>query len=392
MTDSHTRIIDQGWLKEFADAGKLKVPDLLITAPFIKLGAVRHLKSGATQIRVLTRFSLNDFVEGVSDIDALRHLLKAGAEVRGIKNLHAKLYVFGTQRAILTSANLTLAALTRNHELGLVTENPELVKPCRGYFDQLWHAASRHSKPLSSEMLDTWKKKIEPAIIAKSEHSVRFADYGTDLGFLPDPPVPSVEPQISVQAFVKFFGTSQSRADRSALILTEVENSESNWALSYPKAKRPRQVKTGNVMFIGRMVRSPNDIRIYGRAIAYQHQPGRDEASAEDKKRQPWKEKWSSYIRVRDPEFILGTLQNGISLNEMMDELGEKSFVSTESNALRGEGNTNPRIALRSKAHMPLSQTAADWVNTRFYRALSQHGRISAAQLENLYSQELPVA
>ena len=45
-------------------------------------------------------------------------LLDAGASIRGIQNLHAKLYLFGTSRAIITSANLTEAALTRNQEFG----------------------------------------------------------------------------------------------------------------------------------------------------------------------------------------------------------------------------------------------------------------------------------
>ena len=35
------------------------------------------------------------------------------ARVRGVRNLHAKLYIFGESRAIITSCNLTEAALTR---------------------------------------------------------------------------------------------------------------------------------------------------------------------------------------------------------------------------------------------------------------------------------------
>ena len=41
-----------------------------------------------------------------------------GAGVRGIRNLHAKLYVFGSDRSIVTSANLTEPALTKNAEFG----------------------------------------------------------------------------------------------------------------------------------------------------------------------------------------------------------------------------------------------------------------------------------
>ena len=70
-------------------------------------------------LKVITRFNLDDFAGEVSDISALRLLLQAGAQIRGIKNLHAKLYLIGGGHVILTSANLTDAALRRNHELGI---------------------------------------------------------------------------------------------------------------------------------------------------------------------------------------------------------------------------------------------------------------------------------
>lgn len=82
------RLIDHGWKAEFEAAVKLKATGLLIIAPFIKDRPAQRLAVGKDQIRVLTRFSLRDFLEGVSDISALRHFLAAGAEVRGIKNLH----------------------------------------------------------------------------------------------------------------------------------------------------------------------------------------------------------------------------------------------------------------------------------------------------------------
>ena len=49
-------------------------------------------------------------------------LLDAGARVRGIRKLHAKLYLFGASRAVITSANLTKSALDSNHEFGLVAK------------------------------------------------------------------------------------------------------------------------------------------------------------------------------------------------------------------------------------------------------------------------------
>ena len=384
------RLIDHAWKAEFEDAAKLKTSELLVIAPFIKHRPAQRLAVGKNQIRVLTRFSQRDFLEGVSDLSALRLLLAAGAEVRGIKNLHAKLYVFGGLRAIITSANLTDAALTRNHELGLVTDETALISTCTEYFERLWALAGKHGKSLSVDMLKKWEAEIAPLAAKKGTASTGLRDYGADLGFMPDPPAPSVEPAITSQAFVKFFGEGHNRIDPATPVIDEVDGSESHWALSYPNTKRPRQVSTGDVMFIGRMAH-PRDTLIYGRAIAHEHQPGRDDASDADKKRRDWKKQWGTYIRVRDPEFIAGTLANGISLSELMEELGAEAFVSTDANKRRGSGNTDPRIALRSKAHMPLTQKAADWLNAKFYQALAKHGRIPISQLEKFYWPELPV-
>jgi hypothetical protein len=384
------RLIDHGWRKEFESAGKLGPDELLIVSPFIKQSAARALIKGAKRARVLTRFSLREFAEGVSDIAALRDFLDAGVEVRGIRNLHAKMYVFGALRAIVTSANLTDAALSRNHELGFVAEDAPVIDSCHDYFERLWTLAAGHS--LTAAMLKKWESVIGPLAAKMSSKSAGLRDYGADLGFMPDSPSPTVEPTVTTQAFVKFFGTGNSRSERSLPVIDEVEGSESHWALAYPNTKRPRQVGTGDIMFIARMVHSPNDMLIYGRAIAYQHQDGRDAASDADIARRDWKETWGTYIRVRDPEFIAGTLVNGISLGEMMDELGAESFLSTSKNQKCGnpDANTAPRIALRSKAQMPLTQIAADWLNTRFYQALAKHGRIPSSELEKLYWPPLP--
>ena len=85
-------------------------------------------------LKVITRFDLNEFAQGVSDIAALRMSIKANARVRGVRNLHAKLYIFGTSRAIITSANLTEAALRRNHEFGTVVTGAGASQEVPGLF------------------------------------------------------------------------------------------------------------------------------------------------------------------------------------------------------------------------------------------------------------------
>ena len=113
------RLVDEGWKEELDTALKMNSSEIMIICPFIKVSVInRFLSHDPSKVRVVTRFNLADFSAGVSDIESLRKLLDAGAKVRGLRNLHAKLYLFGASRMILTSANLTKAALNSNHELG----------------------------------------------------------------------------------------------------------------------------------------------------------------------------------------------------------------------------------------------------------------------------------
>ena len=129
------RLVDAGWGTELTDALRADASALRVICPFIKVGALDRLLSlnpGGAQ--VITRFNLADFPDGVSDIATLRRLLDASARVRGIGKLHAKLYLFGASRAIITSANLTTSALDRldrKHEFGLVADEASIIATCR---------------------------------------------------------------------------------------------------------------------------------------------------------------------------------------------------------------------------------------------------------------------
>lgn len=96
----------------------------------LKRRAVKRLfaQGQPAAIKVITRFNLADFAGGVSEIAALHRLLEAGAQLRGVRNLHSKLYLFGSSRVIVTSANSTEAALLRNHEFGFVAADTAIIE------------------------------------------------------------------------------------------------------------------------------------------------------------------------------------------------------------------------------------------------------------------------
>ena len=58
-----------------------------------------------------------------------------------------------------------------------------------------------------------------------------------------------------------------------------------------------------------------------------------------------------------------GTIANGVSLAQMMDTLGSDSFATTQRNAARGYGNTDPRRSVRQQPAVELSRQGFDWLN-----------------------------
>lgn len=374
-----------GWKTELSDGLNADHSSVRIICPFIKQRAAQRLLEWGTPstFQVITRFSLADFSEKVSDTSALRLLLDAGAHIRGVKHLHAKLYLLGADRVIVTSANLTEAALSRNHEFGFIAKDAQIVGGCNKYFEELW---SKAGPDLARERLADWERRIDDHLARGAPPAAASAlgDDGVAAGPIAEPA--GVPPWVdeATQSFVKFFGEGHNRASRSMQTLDEVERSGSHWACTYPASARPRSVRDGAVMFMGRMVKDPNDTLVFGRAVGMRYRPGRDDATSQDIDKRPWKAQWPRYVRVHHAEFVAGRLANGVSLGELMDALQSDAFASTQRHAREGTGNTNPRRAYMQKPSIELTPEGRAWLNDRLERAFIAHGKLKPVDLNRL--------
>lgn len=371
-------LASSGWADEIESGFAESVGGSWIVSPFIKLRPIRDLvpKAKMRSLKIITRFNLDDFYNGVSDIGALRYLVENGAQVRGVRGLHSKLYVFGEGKCIVSSANFTQSGLHANKEFGFVTTKPEIIKECGRYCMEMWGGGL---VDLDLATLDDWAGQVEAhcregAALAR----VRLPDFGSDI--LDEQGRSLIVSEPEVASFIKFFGSADRRAPLSMMVIDEVVRSGSHWACTY--SRRPRQVSDGDLMFMGRMVHSPNDYRIYGEAIGRKHMDERDEASEVDLKLREWKGRWPYYIRVHKPRFLNGNLANGISLNRLMDELGADAFEPTRRNALRQEGNTLPRRALVQKPAMQLTGLATEWLRQELDLAYEAHGQLDLSNPE----------
>lgn len=111
------------WLAEHARACSYR---LLIGSPFVNDGILKltDLVPKEASRTLVTRTDLRDFALGASSLDTLCSLSKDGVSIRSLHRLHAKIYVFDSSVALVTSANATRAGLWRNFECGLgITDN-----------------------------------------------------------------------------------------------------------------------------------------------------------------------------------------------------------------------------------------------------------------------------
>ena len=184
---------------------------------------------------------------------------------------------------------------------------------------------------------------------------------------------------------MKFFGRGRERLPLTASIAKQIKKSDCVRVACCPRTKRPRSVKTGAVIFMGWFTKVPRDgIRVFGRAIGKRYEEDKDDATPADIERHDWKSIYSRYVRLHSAEFVAGTLKNGVSLYEMMDELSSDSFASTKRNAARGEGNANPRRAYGQLAAAELSHEGSLWLNNQLETAFEAHGKIPQDELKGL--------
>ncbi|OGW51736.1 MAG: hypothetical protein A2Z50_03425 [Nitrospirae bacterium RBG_19FT_COMBO_42_15] len=380
------KFIDKDWAKIFKEISGRNTKEYKFVTPFLQLKTIEEiLNKRKLKLKLITRYNLTDFYNGVSSLDAIEYILKNGGQIKGIKNLHSKLYIFDSKEAILSSANLTQAALLTNFEFGMHTYNADAIFSLEAYFDSLWN---KIPLTLEQKQIDQWRMEIDSSLQSGKEsyQKYKFKDYGFSVNNKPNEQAQSSVQKTSDsnQYFIKFFGEGSNRTDINMQIIEEVGISGCHWACTYPTKKKPRIVDNGAIMFIGRMVSNPNDIIIYGHAIGNKYKENRDDASDEDIKRRPWKKKWSRYIRVHDAKLINGTLKNGVSMNELMDKFGYNSFVSTLRNKISGKGNIDPREAYHRQAAVQLTQDSANWLMEKLENKLKYFGRISDSALSQI--------
>ena len=135
-TQGMIQLLNRPWRNDLAALASTADRSVLIVAPYIKYAEARWFcKLLRPGIEVITLANID--AEAVStsalDLAALRCLAEASpsAKLIALSNLHAKVFVADENVAIVTSGNLTRAALDRNLEYGVLLNETGLVRAVR---------------------------------------------------------------------------------------------------------------------------------------------------------------------------------------------------------------------------------------------------------------------
>ena len=330
---------------------------------------------------------------------ALEFLLEAGALVRGRKGLHSKLYVFDSKSLIVSSANLTGGGLRKNLEFGLVIHDEGITTEARKYFERLWNIAEND---LTTSMLSEWKQKVDRERSRRGHNKGargQLPDHGAELS----PPGPDGGPAIGVgkpdvvsaaapKAYIKFFGTGENRWEAHRHVREAIEDAECHYAGTYPRNRRPRRIRHGDIMYMAFLTKNPVGYAIFGRAWAIPYEEGRDDATRAELKRKKWKKIWPHYIRVSDPVFLEATLSECVWLGPIIEQLGPRTFESTARNLIAGRGNVDPKRSLRQKPDVQLTPEAAQLLACQFDDRLAALGSVPRDFLDRLPKSDIQLS
>lgn len=135
---------------------------ILVASPFVNEGFLeiaQGVGEGVSRI-LITRTDLRYFALGGSSLKSLMELSRAGWVLHSLAGLHAKVYVFDSSSALVTSANATRAGLRQNLECGLAVTAVDIVDKL-ALMLQDWLAAQEYSTARTLKDLESLSEPVD---------------------------------------------------------------------------------------------------------------------------------------------------------------------------------------------------------------------------------------
>lgn len=183
-------------LKELIGAanGAIRIATAYLTERELISRVMKH------DVRLLVPDSLVDIARGAISLDALAGIIRAGVSGRfspPAPRLHAKVYIFGEDTAIVSSANFTYSALRNNIEVGVEITGAE-VRELIAWYDQIW----THGKEITPQRLQELRRQT-------ADLRRRFADLDKESKRREPLPTPEAAPNQGERGVEALFAAAE---------------------------------------------------------------------------------------------------------------------------------------------------------------------------------------
>jgi HKD family nuclease len=315
--------------------------NVYLISPFIGINTSKALAQVINEKKlkatVITRFSRNDFYNNVSSIEGLLILKEAGCNLKAVKKLHTKLYLFDSDSMILGSSNFTDGGLMTNLELNILfMDEKNIINQGIAYFNEI-------DINIESEFFITKEMILEEMKVLKSVPKRKKQVFPEDLDFgkifTPKKNIDKIEELFTPKelkknkistSWIKFEGFSDKRRTKNDEPLIIELNENNFYRTRFPK--KPKGYKNGDLIFIARNSWDKNgNITpvIYGYGITRKFDE-HNVLSIEEQESDENFKRWPYYIYVENFRHITTKLLDGISLLDLYREIGSNTYPGSK--------------------------------------------------------------
>ncbi len=401
VTDEHYSLISS-LFEETTDS-------IRIISPFLSRKMADLLCEAAykgVECSFVTRFYLQDFLDGSNTLDGLQDMLDAGVKLYALIGLHTKLYLFDEMDAIVGSANFTEGGLVRNVELSIHLNDEPAIDTLQDYYDDIVSKVNKADDgQITQEMLDDYKERYKKQKEAKAkadgsknivcimrgaalDKSARNLKENINAAF--DEIETNTKERLNDVVYaalggkkeeashkslrniiLKFSASAKKRADgNEPMFMHEfIDNGKAVYISNFSEARKSsaKTVEEGDETFFCVHSYDKNGKEcplIVGKGIFRKYSSNNDARKKDWIKQYEWLSDYPIYCVISEAKVIDAPVNCGIPLRELTDVLGYKTYMHTRNNP---DKYPKERVA---KAHgqqamLALSPEAKEYLDVR---------------------------
>lgn len=380
--------------------------EIKIVSPYLSPGTADTLcKAAKCGIRCtfITRVYTDDFLQRSNSIDALRKMLDSGITVYAMIALHAKLYLFDNNVAVLGSANFTENGLNHNYELSIeaIDEEKLLSELNSVYSSMISQITERDSTSIDIKRTGLITYKLLDVVQAdcddycarnnKGSRAINRNRYGADIrdkAIISTESKDTIEKDIRSEQSAKTYkkskkqkhhiwfkqeGTDEDRGDgteRKEMACVQLNGKDIYIANS---KNRFASFNGGDEIYIVNQSRdkSKNKQRmIVGRGVLRAFS---DKNIVSDKwcTDYPWMKDRKYYCIIDSLEILDTPCMNGIRFDDITQQLNANTFAASYG---KTETPTQLTLKWRRKGYLEASQEAKELIDAKFDELAKKYG------------------